>query len=308
MAELLGGARRAAAPAAHARRAQGRLRPLPRGHRRRAGDLGHGGQGPPAPGPKEDAGPAVRGGRDGMPTQCDEIAVLLPDAVDSAEPVALPVRRHIESCLRCQAELARYRRMLRGAPAPADAVLRADARDCSRRPWPASPRRASGARSPRRSPSAGRRTPARSRARSPRPAPPPRRAPGPGEAPHRPGLTRPARPRAEPPLCRRPRCYPLSALRTPAQRAVAQLVELRSPKPAVGGSSPSCPALPGSRPSACRSPRRGKQRGEPTDQTSHGEAGRRQAARARTQGRSPSSSPPRRRAALASTSPRCGAS
>ena len=49
-----------------------------------------------------------------MPTQCDEIAVLLPDAVDAAEPVALPVRRHIESCLRCQAELARYRRMLRG--------------------------------------------------------------------------------------------------------------------------------------------------------------------------------------------------
>lgn len=49
-----------------------------------------------------------------MPTQCEEIAVLLPDAVDSADPVALPVRRHIESCLRCQAELARYRRMLRG--------------------------------------------------------------------------------------------------------------------------------------------------------------------------------------------------
>ncbi len=49
-----------------------------------------------------------------MPTQCDEIAVLLPVAVDAAEPVALPVRRHIESCLRCQAELARYRRLLRG--------------------------------------------------------------------------------------------------------------------------------------------------------------------------------------------------
>ena len=48
-----------------------------------------------------------------MPTQCDEIAVLLPDAVDAAEPVALPVRRHIESCLRCQAELARYRKLLR---------------------------------------------------------------------------------------------------------------------------------------------------------------------------------------------------
>ena len=49
-----------------------------------------------------------------MPTQCDEIAALLPEVVDSAEPVALPVQRHVESCLRCQAELARYRRMLRG--------------------------------------------------------------------------------------------------------------------------------------------------------------------------------------------------
>lgn len=49
-----------------------------------------------------------------MPTQCDEIAILLPQVVDSAEPVPLPVQRHVESCLRCQAELARYRRMLRG--------------------------------------------------------------------------------------------------------------------------------------------------------------------------------------------------
>jgi hypothetical protein len=49
-----------------------------------------------------------------MPTQCEEIAVLLPEAVDAAEPVALPTRRHIESCLRCQAEVSRYRRMLRG--------------------------------------------------------------------------------------------------------------------------------------------------------------------------------------------------
>ena len=29
-------------------------------------------------------------------------------------PVALPVQRHIGSCLQCQAELARYRRLLRG--------------------------------------------------------------------------------------------------------------------------------------------------------------------------------------------------
>ena len=46
--------------------------------------------------------------------RCEEIALLLPAAVDGDEPIALPVQRHVESCLRCQAELARYRRMLRG--------------------------------------------------------------------------------------------------------------------------------------------------------------------------------------------------
>jgi hypothetical protein len=49
-----------------------------------------------------------------MSTQCEEIAALLPQAVDSADPVAIPIQQHIEACLRCQAELARYRRMLRG--------------------------------------------------------------------------------------------------------------------------------------------------------------------------------------------------
>jgi anti-sigma factor RsiW len=46
--------------------------------------------------------------------RCEEIALLLPAVVDGDEPVALSVQRHVESCLRCQAELARYRRMLRG--------------------------------------------------------------------------------------------------------------------------------------------------------------------------------------------------
>jgi anti-sigma factor RsiW len=46
--------------------------------------------------------------------QCDDVARLLPEAVDGNAPVELWVQRHIESCLRCQAELARYRRMLRG--------------------------------------------------------------------------------------------------------------------------------------------------------------------------------------------------
>ena len=37
-----------------------------------------------------------------------------PQAVEHGAAVELSVQRHIESCLRCQAELARYRRMLRG--------------------------------------------------------------------------------------------------------------------------------------------------------------------------------------------------
>jgi hypothetical protein len=46
--------------------------------------------------------------------QCDEVARILPEAVEGGAAVELSVQRHIESCLRCQAELARYRKMLRG--------------------------------------------------------------------------------------------------------------------------------------------------------------------------------------------------
>jgi hypothetical protein len=46
--------------------------------------------------------------------QCDDVAALLPAAVENGTAVEGSVQRHIESCLRCQAELARYRRMLRG--------------------------------------------------------------------------------------------------------------------------------------------------------------------------------------------------
>jgi len=44
--------------------------------------------------------------------RCDEVARLLPETVEGM-PVDLAMQTHIESCLRCQAELARYRRMLR---------------------------------------------------------------------------------------------------------------------------------------------------------------------------------------------------
>ena len=46
--------------------------------------------------------------------RCDEVARILPEAVDNGAAVELSVQRHIETCLRCQAELARYRKMLRG--------------------------------------------------------------------------------------------------------------------------------------------------------------------------------------------------
>src|SRR5262249_27841589 len=52
--------------------------------------------------------------RGGRPVRCEDVALLLPAAIDANEAVDLPVQRHIETCLRCQAELARYRRMLRG--------------------------------------------------------------------------------------------------------------------------------------------------------------------------------------------------
>jgi anti-sigma factor RsiW len=45
--------------------------------------------------------------------QCDDVAQLLPETVEGTVPVDTGVQHHIEACLRCQAELARYRRMLR---------------------------------------------------------------------------------------------------------------------------------------------------------------------------------------------------
>jgi anti-sigma factor RsiW len=46
--------------------------------------------------------------------RCDDVARILPEAVEAGVAVDPAVQRHIESCLRCQAELARYRKMLRG--------------------------------------------------------------------------------------------------------------------------------------------------------------------------------------------------
>lgn len=49
----------------------------------------------------------------GVPS-CEQVARILPEVVDTPEPLDFALRRHVESCLRCQAEVARYRVMLRG--------------------------------------------------------------------------------------------------------------------------------------------------------------------------------------------------
>src|SRR6201746_1282208 len=46
------------------------------------------------------------------PMRCDEATALLPARV-GGDPVGLDADRHVETCLRCQAELARYRPLLR---------------------------------------------------------------------------------------------------------------------------------------------------------------------------------------------------
>ena len=46
--------------------------------------------------------------------RCDEIAVVLPEMVDRTGPIDASVAGHVETCFRCQAELARYKRLLRG--------------------------------------------------------------------------------------------------------------------------------------------------------------------------------------------------
>ena len=45
--------------------------------------------------------------------QCDDIADLLAEAADGTGVLDRAARRHVERCLRCQAELVQYRRLLR---------------------------------------------------------------------------------------------------------------------------------------------------------------------------------------------------
>jgi hypothetical protein len=44
---------------------------------------------------------------------CEDVAELLPGIVDGSEQADRRVQRHVEACLRCQAELVQYRKLLR---------------------------------------------------------------------------------------------------------------------------------------------------------------------------------------------------
>ncbi len=44
---------------------------------------------------------------------CDDVAAALPAVVDGGEIADIEVQRHIAACLRCQAELVQYRKVLR---------------------------------------------------------------------------------------------------------------------------------------------------------------------------------------------------
>jgi hypothetical protein len=67
--------------------------------------------------------------------RCEELAELLAGAVDGSLVLEAPATKHVSSCLRCQAELAQYRRLLRSlrslrdepvvAPADLPALVRA---------------------------------------------------------------------------------------------------------------------------------------------------------------------------------------
>lgn len=59
----------------------------------------------------------LRRDRAATDTGCDEVADLLPGVGDGTAKLDRAQRRHVEHCLRCQAELAQYRKLLRAMQA-----------------------------------------------------------------------------------------------------------------------------------------------------------------------------------------------
>lgn len=49
--------------------------------------------------------------------RCDEVAALLPGVIDQVGAPDADVERHVMSCLRCQAEVAKYHKLLRALQA-----------------------------------------------------------------------------------------------------------------------------------------------------------------------------------------------
>jgi len=55
--------------------------------------------------------------------RCDEVTELLSDVADGSLVLERSARRHIDRCLRCQAELVQYRKLLRALHALRTEVL-----------------------------------------------------------------------------------------------------------------------------------------------------------------------------------------
>jgi len=45
--------------------------------------------------------------------RCDDVALVLPRIADGTEVADIAVRDHVEHCLRCQAEMVQYRKLLK---------------------------------------------------------------------------------------------------------------------------------------------------------------------------------------------------
>ena len=179
------------------------------------------------------------------------------------QPPRPGARRHVERCLRCQAELVQYRKLLRALQRLRTEVLDPAPGPGRRHPGGHSRRPASATPSARCSPGGG--SPTSVASPPPRPPAPPGRSCCAARSPQ--GTSSPTSPAGpggrtggQPASPAVPgSAYARHAARDPTwsiggsggyhrppsnepPRAVAQLVEHRSPKPAVGGSSPSCPA------------------------------------------------------------------
>lgn len=56
---------------------------------------------------------ASRARTSGVQVSCSEIALVLPSILDGGSPADESVVEHVSECLRCQCELAKYRKLLR---------------------------------------------------------------------------------------------------------------------------------------------------------------------------------------------------